>query len=139
MTFGVWPTRESVTHNACRSFLIVKLLGARESVNTPSTEPLLESRLLPRISFRFLLALTALVALLSTLGRWAGDGGALARSILVALAILASVIVIGAVLFLFSWIVAIFTLDSNPPQRLENPFAEGQLPPQTLPPRDRVT
>ena len=78
-----------------------------------------------------------LVAVLSMLGRWAEEGRALARAVLLCLALPAAVLLLGALLFLFSWIVATLTLDPNPPEVQDSPFAEDQLPPQTLPPRDR--
>ncbi len=95
--------------------------------------------MLPQVSFRVLLGLTALVAVLSTLGRFAGDGGAVARAVLLALGVLVAVMFLGAVFFLFSWVVATFALVANEPEKRPSPFADGQLPPQTLPPRDRST
>lgn len=108
-------------------------------MKSPSYEPILRSRMLPQVSFRLLLGVTALVAILSTLGRIAGDGGAVARAVLLGLGLLVAVMMLGAVLFLFSWVVATFTLVESEPEKRENPFADGQLPPQTLPPRDRLT
>jgi hypothetical protein len=108
-------------------------------VKSPSSERILRSRMLPQLSFRLLLGLTAGVAFLSMLGRFAGDGGAIARSVLFTLGVLFAVMMLGAVLFLFSWVVATFALVADEPASRQSPFADGQLPPQALPPRDRLT
>ncbi len=108
-------------------------------MKSPSYEPILRSRMLPQVSFRLLLGITALVAVLSTLGRFAGDGGAIARAVLLAFGVIVAVMLVGAFFFLFSWVVATFALVANEPEKRPSPFAEGQLPPQALPPRDQST
>ena len=102
----------------------------------PLTEPVLRSRLLPRISFRLLFALTALAALVAALARAAGEGGPLARALLLAVGFLIFCFTLFAVLFLVGWAIACLTVrakDTAPPG---SPFAEDQLPPQMLPPRE---
>ncbi len=122
---------------AVAALILLRFLPVFAPLNTSSTEPVLRSRLLPRISFRFLLLLTAVAAILATLARLAGDGGAFARAILFGIAVPLSVLGVGGILFLFSWTAASLTLETNELPPRDSPFAEGQLPPQTLPPRDR--
>ena len=149
----------------------------------PSVEPVLRSRLLPRISFRMMMLLTAFCAVIAALARVAGNGGELAASIMAALAFLAAVFAAFALLFLFSWCVAVIRKPSgyaaiaigcgmiltelmgfplmgrfaevfliltglflmfvparfNEESIRSNPFADGQLPPQIIPPREQRT
>lgn len=108
-------------------------------MKSPSSEPVLRSRLLPQFSFRLLMGLTAGAAVLATLFRFAEGGAAVAQAVMFSLGTLLAMLLLGAVLFLFSWVVATLTLVVNEPDSRPSPFAEGQLPPQTLPPRDRST
>lgn len=154
-------------------------------VKPTSAEPILRSRLLPRISFRTMMLLTALCAVIATVARAAGDGGSVAKGLLAALILVACLFLAFSVLFLFSWFmsvigqyrrnvgigIAVITIGlvvvvnlglmipylvdwyvialltsiafvlivvpaSEPYSGPQNPFAEGQLPPQILPPRE---
>jgi hypothetical protein len=151
----------------------------------PSVEPLVRSRLLPRISFRTMLLLTTAAAIVAAIARVAGNGGELAKSVMMGLAFLAACFAAFAFLFLFSWSIAVlrkqcgyaalgsgavlglltiaggqlpyltnwylpsflilagFVLLFVPVRESDdlvgNPFAEGQLPPQLLPPREQRT
>lgn len=102
----------------------------------PSTEPVLRSRLLPKISFRVIFAVTALAAVVASLARAAGEGGPLARALLVALAFPAFCFTLFAVLFLIGWAVALLAFRGHDDTLQGSPFAEDQLPPQLLPPRE---
>ena len=155
---------------------------------TPSVEPVLRSRLLPRISFRVLLILTSLCACVAALARAAGTGAAMAQGILAGVGFVGAILAGFAVMFLLAWSTTLFhsqrrmvglvllfcslvilvlvatglnvvvdsfvnghtfliffglavTLMYIPPRTAnedrDNPFAEGQLPPQILPPRER--
>ncbi len=151
----------------------------------PSVEPIVRSRLLPRISFRTMLVLTTFSAVIAAIARAADNGGELAASVMTALAFPTSCFAAFAVLFLFAWSVAVIRKQSGyaalalaavlsavnlaglslpyltgwflpgllaglglilllVPVResddlVGNPFAEGQLPPQILPPREQRT
>ncbi len=108
------------------------------SLDKPSSvQPVLRSRLLPRISFQSLFALTTLSALIASLARVAGDGGALALAVMVAIAFPLSCFLLFAILFLFSWAITFLWYDQEEEDTLKgSPFAAGQLPPQIMPPRD---
>lgn len=111
-------------------------------MNTPSVEPIQRSRLLPRVTFRTLFAITTVGAILAAVARVAGIGTpgntqAMATSVLVAVGFLAVCLGAFALFFLIAWVVSI--LWYRPADKLieGSPFAESQLPPQILPPRDR--
>ncbi len=95
--------------------------------------------MLPQISFRFMVGLTAMAAVILTVGRLAGGGAMAARALLLGLAFPVVVVLIGSLLFLLSWAVASLTLSSSDLPSRPSPFADDQLPPQTLPPRDRAS
>ena len=105
----------------------------------PSVEPVLRSRLLPRISFRLIFGVTALAAILYALARLAGQGGTLAMSIMLALAFLIACFAIFVAAFLLAWSIAILTAERQDDSAEGSPFASDQLPPQLLPPRKRQT
>ncbi len=151
----------------------------------PSIEPIVRSRLLPRISFRMMMMLTTVAAVVAAIARVAGNGDELAKSVIMALAFPAACFAAFAFLFLFSWSVAVIrkqcgyaalamgaglgalTIAGLQLPYLTNwylplflivaglilllvpiretddlvgsPFAEGQLPPQILPPREQRT
>ena len=155
----------------------------RSALKTPSVEPVLRSRLLPRISFRVMFVLMTFAAIVAAMARAADNGGNLATACLAAIAFPATIFVAFAVLFLVTWavamarraagfgailvaaIVAVMTVagfeipmltqfgtialillggiillaTSKPNDSGENPFAEDQLPPQILPPREQRT
>ncbi|MAI32567.1 MAG: hypothetical protein L7W43_16280 [Rubripirellula sp.] len=104
-------------------------------MNTPAVEPLLKSRLLPRFTFRFLFLVTFAGAVLGALVEAAFTGYTIAISLLVLLGSGLSFFVVGFLLFLVQWVMA-----GLQPRRdlveAGSPFADGQLPPQILPPTD---
>ncbi len=106
-------------------------------VKTPSVEPIVRSRLLPKVSFRLIFAITTLAAIIATVARAAGDGGALATAAMVALAFPTACFALFAILFLISWSVSSLWYQSDDDTLKGNPFADGQLPPQILPPREQ--
>lgn len=108
-------------------------------MKTPSVEPVLKSRLLPQVSFRFFIALTTFCAIIAMVARMAGQGIAIANAAIVGLVFLGICLFMFAALFLIAWQVSLLTSqDQQDPDELEgSPFAEGQLPPQILPPREQ--
>ncbi|MDB4557635.1 hypothetical protein N9053_00655 [bacterium] len=103
-------------------------------VSTPSVEPLLNSRVLPRFSFRFLFVVTLAFALLGATIQAALAGYIIAVSILVFLGFLLSFFVVGFLLFLVLWGLAVLRPHNDSQDASGSPFADGQLPPQILPP-----
>ncbi|TWT76312.1 hypothetical protein CA13_68050 [Planctomycetes bacterium CA13] len=102
-----------------------------------SVQPVLRSRMLPRISFRFVFVLTTFAAIIYAIARSAGSGVALAKAVIVALAVPAICFGLFVILFLLSWAVSAIWYEANTEDTLQgSPFAEGQLPPQILPPRE---
>jgi hypothetical protein len=106
-------------------------------VKTPSVEPVVRSRLLPKVSFRFLFALTTLAAIIAAVARIAGEGGQLAFAVVVGLGFMAACLAMFALLFLVSWAISSLWYEGEPDTLEGNPFADGQLPPQILPPREQ--
>jgi hypothetical protein len=106
-------------------------------VKTPSVEPVVESRLLPRISSRLLFALTTLAAIIAAVARAAGNGGALAYAVMVSLIFVVACFSIFLLLFLISWAISSLWYEGESDTLEGSPFAEGQLPPQILPPREQ--
>ncbi len=107
-------------------------------MKTPSVEPVLRSRLMPRISFRFMFALMTVAALIAAVARSAGAGGALANAAIVGLCFVLGCFLLFTILFLISWSISSLWYESDLDDHgnRENPFAEGQFPPQILPPRN---
>jgi hypothetical protein len=106
---------------------------------TPSVTPIQRSRLLPRLSFRVLLGLVTVAAVLAFVGRMAVFGSPFALAVLFSLGTIALVFVIFAILFLIAWVPAVIGRDPYQDVHLGNPFSADQLPPQVLPPRDPGT
>jgi hypothetical protein len=106
-------------------------------VKTPSVEPVVVSRLLPKISSRFLFVLTTFAALIAAVARAAGAGGALANAAIVALIFIAVCFLLFAILFVISWAISSLWYEREPDTLEGSPFADGQLPPQILPPREQ--
>jgi len=106
-------------------------------VKTPSVEPVLRSRLLPRVSFRFMLVMMTLAAVIAAVARVAGEGGALAYAVVVGVLFLAACFSVFVLLFLFSWSISSLWYRETSDVHQGNPFADGQLPPQLLPPREQ--
>ena len=111
-------------------------------MNTPVVEPVEPSRLLPRVTFRTLFAITTLGALLAALGRVAGFGTAgntraIAVGLLVAVGFLAACLMVFATFYLVAWLISLMWYRATEMPNEGSPFAEDQLPPQILPPRNR--
>ncbi|KLU02103.1 putative transmembrane protein [Rhodopirellula islandica] len=104
---------------------------------TPSIQPVIRSRVLPRISFRMMMAITAVAALLAAITRAAGNGAVFAKAALAALGFFAAFFAIAAFAFLVSWLVARLTIGRVDQSRQGSPFAKDELPPQLLKPRER--
>ena len=79
----------------------------------PSVEPVVRSRLLPRISFRMMLLLTTLAAILAAIARVADAGNELAMSAMMAFGFVFACFVAFAFLFLFSWSVSVLRKPSG--------------------------
>ena len=107
-----------------------------QATPTPSVEPAVRSRLLPRISFRVIFGITALAAIVYALARLAGQGGTLALSIMLALAFLIACFAAFFAAFLLAWCIALLTVQDRDDLAEGSPFASDQLPPQLLPPRE---
>lgn len=106
------------------------------TLKTPSVEPVVRSRLLPRVSFRLLFALTTLAAVLAAVARAAGSGAAAAKAVMVGLGFLVACFLVFTLLFLISWCVSSLRVEPDDDAMQGSPFADGQLPPQILPPRE---
>ncbi len=119
------------------SLLLFLLHGKHRFVKTPSVEPVLRSRPLPRISFKLALVATTLAAIIAAVARTAGEGGAVAMSVIFMLAFPVACLLLFAVLFLICWSVSLLWYESDDDALHGSPFAEGQLPPQILPPREQ--
>ncbi len=104
--------------------------------NPPATQPILKSRMLPRISLGFFFALTTLGALVAAIARAADQGAALAIAALSSLAFVVTCFAFLAILFFICRLIAYVKGDSISQTSKGSPFAEGQLPPQILPPRE---
>jgi hypothetical protein len=92
---------------------------------------------MPRVSFRLLFALTTLAAVIAAIARMAGEGGALANAAMISLGFVMACFLLFMLLFLISWSVSSLWYDREPDVVEGSPFAEGQLPPQILPPREQ--
>jgi hypothetical protein len=92
---------------------------------------------MPKVSFRLLFALTTLAAIIAAVARAAGQGGALANAAMVSLGFLGAVFLLFALLFLISVAVSSTWYEGDSDALDGSPFAEGQLPPQILPPREQ--
>ncbi|MEM6779281.1 MAG: hypothetical protein AAF670_16630 [Planctomycetota bacterium] len=99
-------------------------------------QPILRSRLLPRISFRSLLGATVLAAAIAAMARAAGNGVVALRAVLAGLAILISFMMLSILAFLVSWMIARLIHGRASDALQGNPFAKDNLPPQQIKPRD---
>ncbi|MEM1067959.1 MAG: hypothetical protein AAGI63_03610 [Planctomycetota bacterium] len=92
--------------------------------------------MLPKVSSKWLFLLTALAAVFSAIARVAGQGSSLAYAFLATFGFIAACFASFGLLFFLARAVA--SIWYQPPSTLEDgsPFAEGQLPPQILPPRN---
>lgn len=101
-----------------------------------SMDPVVRSRVLPRISFRSVMGLTVVAAVIAAVARSAGDGTTFAKAVIVALSLLAFFFALTAIAFLLAWITARLMVGRFDNAREGNPFAKDQLPPQLLKPRE---
>jgi hypothetical protein len=108
-------------------------------VSTPSVEPLLKSRLLPRFSFRFLFALTLCFALLGVTIQAAYAGYVVAISVLAFIGFLVAFFAACILVFLVLWCLSGLRVRDDEAGTGGSPFADGQLPPQILPPSNPST
>jgi len=83
-----------------------------------------------------MMGLTAVAALLATTARSAGDGGTFAKAFLVLAAVPLLFFLLAGLAFLLSLVTAHLVLGKVANSLQGNPFAEQQLPPQQLKPRD---
>jgi hypothetical protein len=106
---------------------------------TPSVLPLERSRVLPRVSFRMMLSIVTLAAVVAFTLRLAWLDSPLALAIIYSLTTLAICFALFAILFLIAWIPAVIGRDQLQDVQHGSPFAVDQLPPQLLPPREPGT
>ncbi len=78
-----------------------------------------------------------LSAVIAALARAAGGGAATAWAAMVALGFLAGSFVLFVALFLFCWAISSLWYEGESDTGHGSPFADGQLPPQILPPREQ--
>ncbi|TWU67486.1 hypothetical protein [Crateriforma conspicua] len=102
-----------------------------------SFQPIQRSRLVPQISIRWLFAATLVGAILYAIARQAGEGVAIAIAFMSVAGYLAAFFATLGLFFLIAWSFAVFFRREDPDALVGSPFADGQLPPQWLPPRDR--
>ena len=105
-------------------------------VKTPSVEPVLKSRLLPRISSRWLFVITAVAAVIAATARAAGAGATLAYAVMAGLGFFVACFLAFGSLFIVARAVSLLWYRPAPELHDGSPFADGQLPPQILPPQD---
>ncbi|WP_461505875.1 hypothetical protein [Rhodopirellula baltica] len=103
---------------------------------TPSIQPVIRSRVLPRVSFRMMMAITALAAILAAITRAAGNGAVFAKAALAVVGVFVLFFAMAACAFLVSWLVARLTIGRVDQSRQGSPFARDELPPQLLQPRE---
>ncbi|SMP74808.1 hypothetical protein SAMN06265222_11844 [Neorhodopirellula lusitana] len=101
-----------------------------------SMDPIVRSRVLPRISFRAVMVFSVVAAIIAAVARAAGDGTTFAKAVIVGIAFLAFFFVLAMLAFLLSWMTARLTIGRFDNAREGNPFAKDQLPPQLLKPRE---
>lgn len=101
-------------------------------------QPVLRSRVLPRISFRAMMAITFLAAILATTARAAGDGATFAKAVISAVGFVAIFFILAIGSFLVSWLVARLIHNKANDSYQGSPFASGSLPPQIIKPREPV-
>ena len=87
--------------NTLIAFLFISAI-----VKTPSSEPVLRSRLLPRISFQTMLAVTTACAILAALANNAGNGGQLAYALVMAIGFLLACVFLSSFVFILAWAAA---------------------------------
>jgi hypothetical protein len=105
-------------------------------ISTPSVQPRLQGRVLPQYSFRTVVIGMTLLALAAFIYRQASLGAVWAGAFVAAAAFLLGCFALYALLFLLAWIPALIGKDQWEDVGKGNPFADGQLPPQLLPPSE---
>ncbi len=80
---------------------------------------------------------TAVAALIAAISRAAGDGATFAKAVMVAISMLVLFFIVATCAFLISWLTARLVVGEFDNAREGNPFAQDQLPPQLLKPRER--
>jgi len=108
----------------------------RSTEPTPSVLDKDTNRLLPQVSFRTMMLVATVTAMVAFTTRLALGGSMIAISFVNAVATLVITFVCFAILFVIAWIPAVIGYDSLEDTNLGSPFAEDQLPPQVIPPRD---
>jgi hypothetical protein len=78
-----------------------------------------------------------LSAVIAAVGRAAGGGYAIASAALVAGGFVVVCFLLFIGLFLFCWVISLLWYEGEPEAGRGSPFADGQLPPQILPPREQ--
>ncbi|WP_146521696.1 hypothetical protein [Stieleria varia] len=73
---------------------------------TPSVEPIVRSRLLPRVSFRSMMILMAVSAVVLAVARSANQGGIYATAAVMGLVFLLGTVIVLSAVFLLAWAVA---------------------------------
>lgn len=100
-------------------------------------QPIIRSRVLPRISFRAVMLWTVIAALIAALARAAGDGATFAKAVVAAIVMLGLFFLLAGCAFVLAWLTARLVVGKFDNAREGNPFAQDQLPPQLLKPRER--
>lgn len=104
-------------------------------MSPPNEEPVLPSRLLPRLSLRLLFTITSFAALISSMARFANLGAITAKATLFAMVALVAFFTISAILFCLSRL-ADFGQTNKETNAVESDT--DSLPPQIIPPRERT-
>lgn len=99
-----------------------------------SVLPAAESTLLPRYSFRTLMIVITLLAVVGVIVRQAAADAVWAQAIVFAVSVMLACWTLFVVLFLLAWLPAQFGHDSSADVSSGSPFATDQLPAQLLPP-----
>ncbi len=113
---------------------------ATETADLPppaSVQPRVRSRVLPQYSFRSVIIGTTLLALAAFVFRQSMFGAVWAQALVFATSVILCCFIGFAVLFLIAWVPALIGRESWEDVSKGNPFADGQLPPQLLPPTER--
>ncbi|MCM2370877.1 hypothetical protein [Aporhodopirellula aestuarii] len=106
------------------------------SIHPSSMQPIVRSRVLPRVSFRSMMIATVIAAVIAAVARAAGDGATFAKASIAAGCFFALFFVFAALAFLMSWATAKLVIGRFDNAREGSPFAKDQLPPQLLKPRE---
>lgn len=102
-----------------------------------SVQPKAEARVLPQFSFRTVGVGMTVLVLAAFIYRRSMLGSVWAEALVFATATILVCFACFAALFLLAWIPALIGRDRWEDVVKGNPFAEGQLPPQLLPPAER--